>query len=296
MSITQVSLEDLMRESPGLDKQAIADLKKWNSQETHLPALRDADLALFYLNNTYDVEATKKNINNYFLMRHHAPELFVKAKDLQSPELKKIFDSVFVVSLPKRTRDNHKVILATLMDPDPAKYNFENAAKVMNMVIDTGVYEDGYDNKYVFVFDIRGGTMDHRNTLSWMGLKKFYDYMHKGSPMRWVGAHYINTGNGDGSFRDFVKSKIVDANFVGNKMIQFHTDMENLLNATGMDRSMLPKEMGGEAGPALELQRKQVKKLESHDSFFVNLSNKMKLKNTEKIPSAHEVFGPEKTF
>lgn len=87
------------------------------------------------------------------------------------------------------------------------------------MVLDAGIYESGADNNYALVFDINGATMDHSNSLSYMGLKKFYQYLCKGTPIRWIGAHYVDTGIKNNQFQEFVKSNIVNADFVDRRMV-----------------------------------------------------------------------------
>lgn len=116
-----------------------------------------------------------------------------------------------MVHLPKRTKDNKKVIMERLiMEADPSKGDFDTAVNVFNMVLDAGIYDDGPDNKYIFVFDLNGATMAHQGALDWTKLKRFYTYYQKGAPLRWSGAHFVNTGPANKEFEDFVRTGIVD--------------------------------------------------------------------------------------
>lgn len=94
MSITKVSLKDQIKLHGDIDPKAIDELKQWNDKITHIPKLIDSDLTLFYISNSNDLETTKKNVENYFVMRYYLPEFFSDRKKIPSDVIQQVFDAV----------------------------------------------------------------------------------------------------------------------------------------------------------------------------------------------------------
>lgn len=64
----------------------IEEMKKWLTQQSHIPALSDEQIVLFLLACNNVIENTQNTIENYFRIKFSAPELFTK-RNIDSKEM-----------------------------------------------------------------------------------------------------------------------------------------------------------------------------------------------------------------
>ncbi|XP_008216641.1 retinol-binding protein pinta-like [Nasonia vitripennis] len=186
--MNSVSINEEMKKNPEL-KEDIKVLEEWSGGLLHLPKISESDFALFLHCNSYDVEATKEHIENFYTMRTHLPEFFADRDPEKNATLRKTFDRVSVISLEKCTKEGYEIILARLIDTDADNYVFNDAIKYLNMVLDICVHEEGTSDGYVIVVDLNGANISHTTRLTWLGLKKFMLYIHKAAPIKWSSLH-----------------------------------------------------------------------------------------------------------
>lgn len=85
-SIKCVTLEEEMNKNPELKMSDIKILKEWCEKQPHLPKIQDVHLAIFLHSNYYQLEPTKKTIENYYTIRTQVPEFFSN-RDLKTEGL-----------------------------------------------------------------------------------------------------------------------------------------------------------------------------------------------------------------
>ncbi|OXU16809.1 hypothetical protein TSAR_005528 [Trichomalopsis sarcophagae] len=285
--MNSVSINEEMKKNPELKKEDIKALEEWSSGQLHLPKISESDFALFLHCNSYDVEATKEHIENFYTMRTHLPEFFADRDPEKNATLRKTFDRVSIISLEKRTKEGYKIILTRLIDTDANNYVFNDAIKFLNMVLDICVHEEGTSEGYVIVVDLNGANISHTTRLTWLGLKKFMLYIHKAAPIKWKGLHYINTGKSSNELEDFVVEKIVNSIFVAR--ISLHSSMEKAGDVLSLDIKSI--------GPVLALHKAEIKKLESYRNWFLKSETQFKVNETLRVGGpmdADKLFGADK--
>lgn len=82
-----------------------------------------------------------------------------------------------MVPLPKPTKDNYKVFIYRLVDPDPEKYSFVDSLKTFFMTADTRmVNEVEFHDGEVPIFDMENFSLKHLTKIVLPVLKKYMLY------------------------------------------------------------------------------------------------------------------------
>ncbi|KAL6256815.1 hypothetical protein P5V15_011754 [Pogonomyrmex californicus] len=190
-SIKLVPFEEELKKNPELKEADIQMLREWCEKQPHLPKISDSELALFLHSNYYRLEPTKSTIDTFFTVRTHVPEFFCN-RDFNNKELKKATQTVTDQILEGTTREGYKIIYGRLLDNDPSHFVYNDAMKLLNMVIDLWLYTEGTCEGHVILFDMKNVSFGHVGRLSPMGLKKFLYYLQDGLPVRLKGFHFMN--------------------------------------------------------------------------------------------------------
>jgi len=90
------------------------------------------------------------------------------------------------------TREGYKIIYGRLLDSEPSHFVYNDAMKLLNMVIDLWLYTEGTSNGHIILFDMKNVSFGHVGRLSPMSLKKFLYYLQEGLPVRLKGFHFMN--------------------------------------------------------------------------------------------------------
>lgn len=78
--------EEYTKNAEDLKREQVEDLENWCKQQPHLPEISEVEVIIFLHSNYYDMEATKKTIENYFTMRTSFTEFFNR-RDVTTDEL-----------------------------------------------------------------------------------------------------------------------------------------------------------------------------------------------------------------
>lgn len=70
---------------------------------------------------------------------------------------------------------------------------FNDGIKLLGMTLDASLYSEGCTPGYVFLFDMRGVKLAHLTRLSINSIRKFFEYLQEGMPVRLQGIHVLNT-------------------------------------------------------------------------------------------------------
>lgn len=292
--IQTVSFEDELKRNPELKKEDIQILRDWYDKQPHLPKITDAELALFLHSNYYRLEPTKGTIDTFYTVRSHVPEFFSNRDPVGSKELRKAFKTVSCMILDKPTKEGYKIIFGKLIDYEPSNYVYNDGMKYLNMVIDLWLNTEGTSMGHIILFDTKNLSFGHVGRLSPMGLKKFLYYLQEALPVRLKGFHFMNTSPVMdvilNMMKPFMKKELMD-------MFHMHSSLESLDKLIPLD--ILPNEVGGKAGPLMELHERQIKKLEDHREWFQEEERTKRVNESlrpGKGKTATDLFGVEGTF
>ncbi|XP_025994094.1 alpha-tocopherol transfer protein-like [Solenopsis invicta] len=292
--IRKVTLEEEMEKNPQLKLSDIQSLKEWCEKQPHLPKIEDSFLALFLHSNYYQIEPTKKTIENYYTTRTHIPEFFCNRDPLAEKDLRQAFKIMALFPLNGVTKDGYKMVYETLLDADPSHYIFNDAIKYSFMLWDILFLMDGTNNGYVNIIDASKISFGHVARISPLASKKQLYYIQEAVPMRLKEIHVINSPPAVelimNIFKPFMKKELIN-------MIHFHSSLENLSKYIPIDA--LPNEMGGKGGFTQELADAQVKKLEDYREWFLLDEATGRVNEALRIgksKSASDLFGVEGNF
>ncbi|KAM0734184.1 Alpha-tocopherol transfer protein-like [Formica fusca] len=293
-SIDLVPFEEELKRNPELKETDIQMLREWCEKQPHLPKISNSELALFLHSNYYRLEPTKTTIDTFFTVRTHVPEFFCNRDLTNNKELKKAKQIVTQQILEGTTKDGYKIIYGRLLDSEPSHFVYNDAMKLLNMVIDLWLYTQGTCNGHVILFDMKNVSFGHVGRLSPMGLKKFLYYLQEGLPVRLKGFHFMNASPVIdvilNMMRPFMKKQLMD-------MFHMHTTNDTLEKFVPLE--VLPNEAGGQAGPIQELHEKQIKKMEDHVAWFQEEEANHRVNEAlrpGKAKTATDLFGVEGSF
>lgn len=291
---SNVPFEEEQKKNSELKKSDIDALKQWCEKQPHLPKITDSELALFLHSNYYRMEPTKATIDTYYTVRTHVPEFFSNRDPVGSKELKKSFQTVTTLVLDQTTKEGYKIIFGKLLDFEPSNYVYNDGMKYLNMVIDYWLYTEGTTPGHIILFDTKNVAFGHVGRLSPMGLKKFLYYLQEGLPVRLKGMHFMNTSPVMdvilNMMKPFMKKELLDT-------FRMHSTLDSLEKYVPLEA--LPNEVGGKAGPLMELHEAQLKKLEDHRDWFMEEERTGRVNESlrpGKGKTATDLFGVEGSF
>ncbi|XP_014485710.1 PREDICTED: alpha-tocopherol transfer protein-like [Dinoponera quadriceps] len=289
-----VSFEEKLKKNPELKEADVEALREWCEKQPHLPKISDSMLALFLHSNYYRLEPTKACIEVYYTARSHVPEFFNDRDIVNNKELKKATQTVTSQIFEGSTQEGYTIIYARLIDSDSAQFVYNDAMKLLNMVIDLWLYTEGTCDGHVIIFDMNNVSFGHAGRLSPMGLKKFLYYLQEGLPVRLRGFHFMNASPVIdvilNMMKPFMKKQLMD-------MFHMHTTAESLEKFIPLE--VLPNEAGGKAGPILELHEKNINKLIDHTAWFKEEEANCRVNESlrpGKAMSVTDLFGVEGSF
>nr|XP_023019645.1 alpha-tocopherol transfer protein-like [Leptinotarsa decemlineata] len=159
-----------------------------------------------------------------------------------------IFSGSYLISLPKTTPEGYRVLLYSVKDNDPTKMVFSDCIKAFCMYNDIILSEDGLQEGYIVVFDMKGVQLGHLARVSLPALRCFMLYIQEAHPCRLKAIHVLNTASWIHHVMRLIvpllKSELLS-------LIKFHTG--NI--PENFPTELLPAEYGGEAATMKEFEK-----------------------------------------
>ncbi|KAH1018073.1 hypothetical protein HUJ05_005895 [Dendroctonus ponderosae] len=150
----------------------------------------------------------------------------------------------YLVRLPKTTPEGYRVLLYSVRDPDPTKMNFNDVVKGFCMYNDCVLSEDGLQEGYIVIFDMKDVCLGHLARVSLPALKCFMYYIQDAHPCRLKQIHVLNTATWIHHVMrlvvPLVRSELLN-------LVRFHKGSI----PDGFPTELLPMDYGGEA-PTVE--------------------------------------------
>lgn len=94
--------------------------------------------------------------------------------------------------LPKPDQNGNRILFHRLADSRPSQYMFNDGVKLLLMSIDASLYTDGCSTGYIFLFDMVGVRLGHLIRPSINNIRKFFEYLQEGMPVRLKAIHILN--------------------------------------------------------------------------------------------------------
>ncbi|XP_047532320.1 alpha-tocopherol transfer protein-like [Vanessa atalanta] len=245
---------------------ALVPIKDWLSKQPHLPHdVEDVLLRRFYTSCGQSMERVKRTIDLFFTMRSTAPELFLQ-RDPWSSEIRRVFEITDMLPLPNKTKENYKVFIYRLNNPDYDLFNFVDAVKTFFMLADTRLTEeDDIPSGEIPIFDSANITLKFIGKINLSVLRKYMLYTQEAIPIRLKQVHVINTPAYIGKLfalcKPFLKAEVA-------KLIKFHEPNSDTLYQD-VPQDLLPTEYGGKAGSIDQIKRYWIKRVEAKRDWFL---------------------------
>ncbi|KAL7292389.1 hypothetical protein TKK_0013982 [Trichogramma kaykai] len=265
-TIDAPAFEEQLERNKELKRADVELLREWCSKNPHLPSdISDNELALFLHSNYYEVEPAKASLDTFYTFRSHVPEFFADRDPVGSRALRKMFDTLCMITLQGTTAEGYAVMFGKLLDRNSGNYNYDDNIRYFGMSVDVLMHEKAsLSPGLVIVFDVEGASLGHAAHFSPSSFKKFLFYLTKALPVRLKALHYINTS----SVMDFMLTLMKP--FMNKSLmdlLHLHSSPESLDKFVPLH--ILPNEYGGKAGALLDLHKAQIAKLEAYRDWFL---------------------------
>ncbi|KAF2881466.1 hypothetical protein ILUMI_24702 [Ignelater luminosus] len=233
----------------------VKELKKirsWMNSQPHLPYISDEYIYLFLHACFYHYDKTKHAIETYFTVRANSPAIFSN-KDVYNEKLQNMLQMIDMASMPKTTPEGYKILMYVIKDADPSIFYFSEAIKGFCMYNDCRLSEDGLEEGYIVIFDMKYVKLGHLARVSLPSLRAFMVYIQEAHPARLKAIHVVNTATWIHHIMRIVQP-MIRTDIVG--LLRFHKgDVPE-----GVPQELLPIEYGGQA-PSIKELAKEVQEL-----------------------------------
>ncbi|KAK0087290.1 hypothetical protein PV325_001327 [Microctonus aethiopoides] len=257
------TIEDSRKNYPELTDEILMKLRVW-AEERGLKQVPDEMLALFAHSCYFDVENAKRCMDVYYRLRATVPEFFGN-RDPQAEYLQQSLRALQFVALPKPDKNGYRIIFHRLADTTPSQYNLNDGIKLLQMSLDGSLYTEGCTPGYIFLFDMQGVRLGHLTRLSVTSIRRFFEYIQEGLPVRLKGIHVLNAvwfiNKILALIRPFVKRELFD-------MLHFyHGDVAEIYEH--LPPECLPKDFGGKLDCLETLHEEHCHKLNKLRNYFL---------------------------
>ncbi|XP_033212542.1 alpha-tocopherol transfer protein-like [Belonocnema kinseyi] len=185
------TIEECRIKHPELTNDLLDELRVWGEQRG-LPNIPDEQLALFAHSCYFNKNASMQCMEVYYKLKATTPEFF-NNRDLRAEYLQNSMKALHLTAFPVPDREGRTIIFGRLADTRPGEFMLNNGIKLLIMILDASLYTAGCTPGYVFLFDMSGVKLGHLTRLSISSLRKFFQFVQEGMPIRLQGIHVLNT-------------------------------------------------------------------------------------------------------
>ncbi|XP_047358969.1 alpha-tocopherol transfer protein-like isoform X2 [Vespa velutina] len=256
------TIEDSRKKYPELTEELLEKLKEW-VQQCNLSDVPQEQLAIFAQSCYFQTDATLRCMETYYRIRTNTPEFFSN-RDIKLDNLQCSLKVLEFVMLPVPDPNGYNIIFHRLADTKASKYFLNDAIKLMMMTVDENLYNYGCSPGYIFLFDMAGVNIAHLTRISIGSIRKLFEYVQEGMPIRLKAIHVINVvGFMDkilSILKPFMNSEILE-------MLHLHTGEISEIYKY-IPPMCLPKDYGGELDCIEVLHGEHLRKLEQLRDYF----------------------------
>lgn len=239
-----------LREDANVREQSLAQMREWIAKSAHIKKCRTDPLFLlrFLRTKKFSVPQACEMLEKYLTIRQTASHMFSKC-DIEDPEIEAIIDGGYIVPLPKRDSNGYQIVLSVAGNLDLDKVNSSLLARTHFLVQE--VLADDEESQicgYRKVTDDREITMKLLGMWSIMDIKRVAECIQNALPMRLKSIDFIGLPSSMASFAEFCISLLRPKM---QKRNNFYRTAKEYASKT--DKSILPTELGGTAGPLADM-------------------------------------------
>ncbi|XP_043289592.1 alpha-tocopherol transfer protein-like [Venturia canescens] len=257
------TLEQSKLKYPELNDDIIKGLRLW-AEAHNTSNVPDEQLALFAHSCYYDLETTKRCVASYYKLRAIVPEFFHN-RDPRSDSIQRAFKTLHFLALPVPDDKGNRIIFHRLADTRPSSYMLDDGIKVLMMTLDASLYDEGCAPGYIFLFDMAGVRLTHLTRLSITSIRRFFEYLQEGLPVRLKAIHVLNVvwfmDKVLSLVRPFMKRELFE-------MLHLHTGDPSEVYEL-IPQKCLPKDYGGELGSVASLHEAHCTRLDQLRDYFL---------------------------
>ncbi|KAK2576278.1 hypothetical protein KPH14_005644 [Odynerus spinipes] len=257
------TIEDSKKEYPELTDELLAKLEEW-TKERGLCGIPQEQLAIFAQSCYFESDAILRCMDTYYRMRTTVPEFFSN-RDSRLEYLQHSLKMLEFVALPVPDPNGNRIIFHRLADTKSSQYMLNDSIKLLLMTVDANLYTEGCSPGYIFLFDMSGVNMGHLTRVSINSIRKFFEYIQEGMPVRLKGIHVLNVvwfmDKVLAIIKPFMKSELLE-------MLHLYTgDVSEIYEH--IPPRCLPKDFGGELDYVRVLHEANSRKLEQLKDYFL---------------------------
>ncbi|XP_073996320.1 retinol-binding protein pinta-like isoform X2 [Rhodnius prolixus] len=270
--------KDAMLEEVGYSRKQLdsdlEQLKEWLKLQLHLPACRlnesDTFLKNYLIGCKGSLEKAKRKLDFYYTFRSQS-EVF-ETRDPLDPDYVTITKLVHFTSLPKMMKHTRLCFLK-LADHDQEKFDFISYFRYMMDGCELGLrHEESCGAKFCLVFDAKGISLSHHIAkVKPLVVKDIIYFLVRATPYRFSAMYFINAPQ-------FLVTTInnLAIPFMPKKMKpRVHIIANGFEELSQLfDKSVLPKDYGGDQPSMMELNYWRDYKVEHREWFLNELSER----------------------
>jgi hypothetical protein len=215
----------------------------------------------------FDVEAAKKLFIYFLETRKKHPALFHN-RDVNSDALQTALSTMQLCAMPKNTKENHKITVFRLADPDPNNFSYNDIIRLILASLDARLIhcdENELIDGEISVVDVSGFGFRHfTRTISCLGTMKAYmGYAQEAAPVKIIQSHFINCPPIMSKMLSVMKPFMMKEVW---ETLKVHTSLESLYEY--LPRELLPSEYGGSVGSLDDMTKSTKEFVESHRDYI----------------------------
>ncbi|XP_044000943.1 alpha-tocopherol transfer protein-like isoform X2 [Aphidius gifuensis] len=210
------TIEASKKKYPELTDDIINELREW-AVKRGITQIPDEILALFAHSCYFNIESAKHCMHIYYKFRANVSEFF-NNRDPKADYLQQSLKALQFVALPKPDSQGNCIIFHRLADYRSSKYILNDGIKLLQMSVDASLYYEGCTPGYIFLFDMKGVGLGHLTRLSITSIRKFFEYLQDGLPVRLKAIHVLNAvwfmDKVLALIKPFMKRELIDSKFI----------------------------------------------------------------------------------
>lgn len=255
--IMKVKAESELQETETRKVQSLEQFRDWIAKNSNIVKCRtDENFLLRFLRAKKYSTASSFAMFEKFLMSSQNYQNWFRNLTIDDTRLSEIYDSNFIVPLPKRDEEGARVILLQPGNVNAKKFNFDDMVKISSLIVLTLLEEEETQvGGFVYIFDHKNITMDFISLLSLTNVKNHLQCIMNAFPCRQKKVVIINSPSFAVTVIELAKSFLTEKL---RKRIFCYKGTENLHNH--IDKKLLPREYGCEESATIHEMKEEFKK------------------------------------
>ncbi|XP_055531158.1 clavesin-1-like [Wyeomyia smithii] len=239
-----------LRETDSIREQSLAQMREWIAKNPHIKKCRTDPVFLlrFLRTKKFSVVQACEMLEKYLSIRQTYPKWFRNC-DIDNAELEAVIDGGYILPLPQRDSNGHQLVLSVAGNLDLNRVNSTVLAKAHFLVQEVlADDEEAQICGYIQCLDDRQLSMRLLSLWSLVDIKRVTECMQNGIPTRIRSFNFIGLPSSAITIMEFCVSLLSEKL---KKRVNLFRSVKDF--AAKVDKSILPEEYGGTAGPIADM-------------------------------------------